>query len=174
VLCTRDLVTSCLCHGRSIAPIVLTCQHEDRAFLGIDLADAGAAVPAAEVEVKVFVEDPVGLGGIQMPDELEVLQRCRGTHNLRLLVAPRRIGTNEDAYAVHLFWIVEGLIDVGRTVVELPLHVEVVGLSSSKQSSFPRENVILTLAKESFLRRQLHRLESQQRDTPAQPSMHRR
>jgi len=110
VLCTRDLVTSCLCHGRSIAPIVLTCQHEDRAFLGIDLADAGAAVPAAEVEVKVFVEDPVGLGGIQMPDELEVLQRCRGTHN-----------------AVHLFWIVEGLIDVGRTVVELPLHVEVVG-----------------------------------------------
>lgn len=70
-----DLVTRCLRHGRCIAPIVFTCQHEYWTFFGIDAGDSGAAVKTAKVEVEVPVEDSVGGCAVHVPDELFVGER---------------------------------------------------------------------------------------------------
>ena len=45
VLATRDLVASCLAHGRGVGPVVLARQHVHGALLGVDAGHAAAAVP---------------------------------------------------------------------------------------------------------------------------------
>ena len=70
-----NLVTSCLSHGRGIAPIVIASQHENWTFFGIDAGDSGAAVETAKVEVEIAVEDSVGGCAVHVPDELFVGER---------------------------------------------------------------------------------------------------
>ncbi len=79
---SRYLIGCLLGHRRRIAPIVFTSEHKDGAFLGIDAADSGTAVPAPEVEVKISVEDTIGLGGVEMPDQLAIDKGRGGGHHL--------------------------------------------------------------------------------------------
>lgn len=52
-----DLVRRLLRHVGRVGPVVFAGEHVDGAGVCVDGGDAGAAVPAAEVEVEVAVED---------------------------------------------------------------------------------------------------------------------
>lgn len=80
---TRDLVRRLLRHVGCVGPVVLARQHVHGAVLRVDGCDARAAVPAAEVEVEVAVEDLGDVrGGREKGDEgrdvRRRLGRCRG------------------------------------------------------------------------------------------------
>lgn len=55
-----DLVRRLLRHVGCVGPVVLARQHVDGARVGVDVGNARAAVPAAEVEVEIAVEYLVG------------------------------------------------------------------------------------------------------------------
>ncbi len=78
----RYLIGGLLGHCRRIAPIIFASQHKDGAFLGIDATNAGTTVPPPKVEVKISVEDAIGLGRIKMPDQLAIDERRGGRHHL--------------------------------------------------------------------------------------------
>ena len=73
---TLDLLAGRLRHLRCGRPVVFAGQEIDGAFLGIDLTDAIAGVKAAEVEVKIAVEDAIRLTRIEMPDEELSREHC--------------------------------------------------------------------------------------------------
>lgn len=59
-------IGSGLSHRRSVAPVILTRQHEDRVFLNIDLPNPATNVPTSEVKIQVAVENAVGSGGVEV------------------------------------------------------------------------------------------------------------
>lgn len=56
------------------------------------------------------MENTIRLGRVQVPDQLTVLQRRRGRH-----------------HAVNPFGIIQSLVDEGRSIIPLAVHVEIVG-----------------------------------------------
>ena len=56
------------------------------------------------------MEDTIALSSIHMPNELSIDKRCCWAH-----------------HAVNPLRVKEGLVDIGRLVVPLPLHVKIVG-----------------------------------------------
>ena len=89
-----DLIRRLLRHLGRIGPIILAREHVHRTRVRVDTCHARAAVPAAEVEIEVTMEDlvgdvlakgyleervltyAVGLTAIKVPDELLVRQGC--------------------------------------------------------------------------------------------------
>ena len=61
-----DLLRRGLRHLRRRGPVELACEEVDGTFLDVDGGDTVAGVESAEVEIKIAVEDAVGLTGIHM------------------------------------------------------------------------------------------------------------
>ena len=81
MLATRYLVCRSLAHVWCIRPVVLARQHVDRARLGVNLGHPVTAIPSAEVEVQISVENSIGLSGIHVPDQLSVDEWCCWAHH---------------------------------------------------------------------------------------------
>ena len=67
-VCALDFLGRLLRHLGCGAPVELTRQEIDWAFLDVDLSNAVARVEAAEIEVQVAVEDAVRLAGVHVLD----------------------------------------------------------------------------------------------------------
>lgn len=54
-------------------------------WAGLGSGDMHCTYPSAKVHVEVAVEDPVGLGGVEVPDQLAVREGGSGGHHLSII-----------------------------------------------------------------------------------------
>ena len=77
-----NLICRGLGHSWRIAPVILACEHVDRALFCINARHARTTIPPAEVEIQISVENTVCLRAVHMPHKLFVLKGRRRAHHL--------------------------------------------------------------------------------------------
>lgn len=80
-VCALGLLGSALAHSRCGAPIVLASEEIDGALLDFDAGHSVTRVETAKIKVEIAVEDAVGLGAVQVPNELLVDERGGWRHH---------------------------------------------------------------------------------------------
>lgn len=104
-VCALDLLGSGLAHSRRGAPIKLTSEQIDGTFLDVNGGHSVTRVETAKIKVEIAVEDAVGLGAVQVPNEPFIDERGSWCHHT---IDPVRIE--------------ERLVDERRFVIKLSLH----------------------------------------------------
>lgn len=104
-VCAFDLLGSGLAHSGCGAPIKLASEQIDGTFLDVNGGHSVTRVETAKIKVKIAVEDAVGLGAVQVPNEQLVDERGSWRH-----------------HAIDPVGIEERLVDERRFVVKLSLH----------------------------------------------------
>lgn len=74
---------------------------------------------------EITMEDAIGLCGIQVPDELSVLQGSSRAHHLQLCQVLLRMLIC-GAHAVNPFGRVEGLVGIRAAIIPVPFHGQVI------------------------------------------------